>query len=301
MRCHCRNASGVLFLKPSNSNVRHASGTLFIVATPIGNLGDITQRAAEVLASVDIVAAEDTRHSRKLLQVLGIQKPLLALHDHNEREKSGALLDRIEAGESVALVSDAGTPLISDPGYVLVREARARGISVSPIPGPSAIITALSAAGLATDRFTFEGFLPAKRKGRNDRLMALVKEERTLVFYEAPHRIVETAQAISEVFGPERDVVLARELTKTFETFYTGSAADVCGQLAADEHSERGEYVVMVAGAEPDDSGDSPAIDTDRLLKVLLAELPVKVVAKMASELTGESKNVLYQRALELK
>ncbi|MGP4845706.1 16S rRNA (cytidine(1402)-2'-O)-methyltransferase [Marinobacter sp. 1Y8] len=290
-----------MILKTSNSNARPASGTLFIVATPIGNLGDITHRAAEVLGSVDCVAAEDTRHSRKLLQVLGIQKPLLALHDHNEREKSGALLDRIAAGESVALVSDAGTPLISDPGYVLVKEARSRGIAVSPIPGPSAVITALSAAGLATDRFTFEGFLPAKRKGRNDRLMALLKEERTLVFYEAPHRIVETAQAIAEVFGAERDVVLARELTKTFETFYTGSAADVCVQLASDEHSERGEYVVMVAGAEPDESGEAPAIDTDRLLKVLLAELPVKVVAKMASELTGESKNDLYQRALALK
>ncbi|MGQ7275376.1 16S rRNA (cytidine(1402)-2'-O)-methyltransferase [Marinobacter sp. V034] len=290
-----------MFLKTTNSSARQAGGTLFIVATPIGNLGDITHRATEVIGSVDFVAAEDTRHSRKLLQVLGIQKPLVALHDHNEREKAGALLDRIEAGESVALVSDAGTPLISDPGYVLVKEARARGITVSPIPGPSAVIAALSAAGLATDRFTFEGFLPAKRKGRNDRLTALIKEERTLVFYEAPHRIVETAQAIAEMFGADREVALARELTKTFETFYTGRVADVCEQLAGDEHAERGEYVVMVAGAQPEGGVQAPVIDTDRLLKTLLAELPVKVAAKMASELTGESKNDLYQRALSLK
>lgn len=277
------------------------AGTLYIVATPIGNLGDVSQRAAEVLGRVDSIAAEDTRHSQRLLQVLGIQKPLFALHEHNERDKHGLLLDRLRQGESIALVSDAGTPLISDPGFVLVRAAREAGLSVVPIPGPCAIVTALSAAGLPTDRFTFEGFLPAKRKARGDALMALRKEQRTLVFYEAPHRIRETVDEVVSTLGADREVVLARELTKAFETFYSGTAQEVAGQLADDDYAERGEYVVMVAGATPSDSGESATVDADRLLEVLLKELPVKVAARMASELTGLSRNELYQRALTLK
>ncbi len=276
------------------------AGTLFIVATPIGNLEDLSARAVRVLGDVDLIAAEDTRHSGRLLQHLGLQKPMLALHDHNERERSSALLDRIAAGESVALVSDAGTPLISDPGYVLVRAARARGLAVTPIPGPSALIAALSAAGLPTDRFLFEGFLPGRSTARKTALKALRRETATLVFYESPRRIGDLVADLAEVFGAERELVLARELTKAFETFYAGTAADVLAELGADTHSGKGEYVVMVAGAEaaPDDGA---VVDPDQVLRLLLPELPVKKAARIAAELSGLPKNVLYQRALELK
>lgn len=275
-------------------------GKLYVVATPIGNLGDISQRAAEVLGRVDCIAAEDTRHTQRLLQALAIQKPLLALHEHNERERHRQVIERLKAGESVALVSDAGTPLISDPGFVLVRAARAAGLTVTPLPGPCAITTALSAAGLPTDRFTFEGFLPTKRKARADTLVALKKETRTLVFYEAPHRIHEAVAEIANVMGDDREVVLARELTKAFETFYTGTAAEVKVSLMEDDYAERGEYVVMVAGASvPAD--EAAEVDADRLLEVLLTELPVKVAAKMVADVTGRSRNELYQRALTLK
>ncbi|ROT96207.1 16S rRNA (cytidine(1402)-2'-O)-methyltransferase [Marinobacter sp. R17] len=276
-------------------------GLLYIVATPIGNLGDISQRAADILARVDCIAAEDTRHTQRLLQVLGLHRPLVALHEHNERERHESVLQRLRQGESVALVSDAGTPLISDPGFILVRAAREQGLTVVPIPGPCAITTALSAAGLPTDRFTFEGFLPTKRKARLDALKALRHESRTLVFYEAPHRIRETAVALAEAFGAERSVVLARELTKAFETFYSGTAGDVVEQLAEDDYAEKGEYVVMVAGAPASSEDAATEIDPDELLTVLLREVPVKVAARMASELTGLSRNELYQRALALK
>lgn len=276
-------------------------GLLYIVATPIGNLGDISQRAADILARVDCIAAEDTRHTQRLLQVLGLHRPLVALHEHNERERHESVLQRLRQGESVALVSDAGTPLISDPGFILVRAAREQGLTVVPIPGPCAITTALSAAGLPTDRFTFEGFLPTKRKARLDALKALRHESRTLVFYEAPHRIRETAVALVEAFGAERSVVLARELTKAFETFYSGTAGDVVEQLAEDDYAEKGEYVVMVAGAPASSEDAATEIDPDELLTVLLREVPVKVAARMASELTGLSRNELYQRALALK
>lgn len=273
-----------------------------MVATPIGNLDDLSPRATRTLAGVDVVAAEDTRHSGRLLSHLGIHKRLIALHDHNEKDRAASLLVELEAGRDVALISDAGTPLISDPGYVLVREARAAGHRVSPIPGPCALVAALSAAGLPTDRFLYVGFLPAKRSGRRASLETLANEVATLVFYESPHRILESVRDIAEVLGPDREMVLGREITKTFETFYSGLVADVLEELEQDPHGTRGEFVVMIRGATPQ-SGNSEAatMDVDRVLRVLLAELPVKKVAKMAAELTGLSKNELYQRALAVK
>jgi len=279
-----------------------AQGVLYIVATPIGNLDDLSARAVSVLNSVDVVAAEDTRHSGRLLQHLGLNKRLIALHDHNERDRAGSLLQELEAGRNVALISDAGTPLISDPGYVLVREARNRGLKVSPIPGACALVAALSAAGLPTDRFLFVGFLPAKRSGRRAALEQQVRETATLVFYESPHRILDAVSDIAAVFGEEREIVLGRELTKTFETFYSGSVAEVLATLEADPHGTKGEFVVMIRGAEPVASDDDAGtLDVDRLLKLLLPELPVKKVAKLVAELSGRPKNELYQRALELK
>ena len=277
-------------------------GTLYVVATPIGNLDDLSPRAARTLASVDVVAAEDTRHSGRLLSHLGIQKRMVALHDHNEKDRAAGILTELQAGRDVALISDAGTPLISDPGYVLVREARAAGHRVSPIPGPCALVAALSVAGLPTDRFLYVGFLPAKRSGRRASLEVLSSEVATLVFYESPHRIMESVRDIADVLGSDREIVLGREITKTFETFYSGSVADVLAELERDPHGNRGEFVVMVRGAAAQAGSEAAAtMDVDRMLRVLLAELPVKKVAKMASELTGLSKNELYQRALALK
>lgn len=284
----------------SDSSRVRQTGVLYIVATPIGNLDDLSARAIETLKKVDVVAAEDTRHSRRLLQHLGLQKTMLALHDHNERERTDSVLDLLEKGRSIALVSDAGTPLISDPGYVLVREARLRGLVVTPIPGACALIAALSAAGLPTDRFRFEGFLPAKRGARRAALEALKHEVATLVFYESPHRILETAAEIAAAFGAEREVVFGRELTKAFETFYAGAAGEVSGQLTVDPFAVKGEFVVMVHGAtQAPEEGVN--LDVDLLLRLLTAELPVKKAARMAAELTGLSKNALYQRALDIK
>ncbi|MGO1658387.1 MAG: 16S rRNA (cytidine(1402)-2'-O)-methyltransferase [Marinobacter sp.] len=277
-------------------------GTLYIVATPIGNLEDMSSRAVSVLSSVAVIAAEDTRHSGRLLQHLGISKPLIALHDHNERGRVQSIVEQLLAGEDVALISDAGTPLISDPGYVLVREVRAEGLRVSPIPGPCALVAALSAAGLPTDRFLFVGFLPAKRTGRRTALDEIRKEVATLVFYESPHRIQATVADIADVMGAQREVVLGREITKTFETFYSGGAADVHAALMEDPHGNRGEFVVVVRGAEKAASDlMAGELNVDTLLSLLMAELPIKKAAKIASELTGMSKNELYQRALGLK
>lgn len=277
-------------------------GTLYIVATPIGNLDDLSPRAVHVLSTVALIAAEDTRHSGRLLQHLGISKPMIAVHDHNERDRVQRILDQLQAGADVALISDAGTPLISDPGYVLVREVRAQGLRVSPIPGPCALVSALSAAGLPTDRFLFVGFLPAKGAGRRAALEELRKEVATLVFYESPHRILSAVADISEVMGAQREVVLGREITKTFETFYSGTAADVHAALTDDPHGSRGEFVVMVRGAEKARAGlMAGELDVDHLLGLLMAELPLKKVARIASGLCGLSKNDLYQRALELK
>ncbi len=277
-----------------------AGGTLYIVATPIGNLEDLSPRAIAVLSGVSLVAAEDTRHSGRMLQAVGVESRMMALHDHNERDRAEQVLHKLEQGSDVALISDAGTPLISDPGFVLVREARSRGLRVSPVPGPCAIIAALCAAGLPTDRFAFEGFLPSKKGARLAALERLSSEAATLVFYESPHRILDSVADIAEAMGSGRELVIARELTKTFETFYAGPASDVLQTLRDDPHGNRGEFVIMVHGAEKE-AADEGMEEVDRLLKLLLTELPVKKAAKLVAEITGKAKNDLYQRALQLK
>lgn len=276
------------------------NGVLHVVATPIGNLGDLSQRAIDVLREVQVIAAEDTRHTARLLHAHGIDTPCVAVHEHNEREVVPKLIERLRQGESIALVSDAGTPLVSDPGYHLVRAAIAAGIRVVPVPGPSALVAALSASGLPTDRFCFEGFLPAKAAARRKRLEGLRSATATLVFYESPHRILDTLEDLQAVFGPERPMVLARELTKTFETFLRGSVAEVRAQVQADPDQRRGEMVLLIQGAEAE-ARNAATLDEDRLLAILLEELPVRQAAALAARLSGGKKNRLYQRALELQ
>lgn len=276
-------------------------GTLYVVATPIGNLDDISARALKVLKDVALIAAEDTRHSQRLLQHFGIQTPLAACHEHNEREEGGRFLARLQAGSDVALVSDAGTPLISDPGYHLVRQARQAGIRVVPVPGACALITALSAAGLPSDRFIFEGFLPAKSAGRRARLEALREEPRTLIFYEAPHRILESLQDMATVFGPSRLALLARELTKAFETLKGLPLAALCEFVAQDSNQQRGECVVVVAGHVAAEDDDAVSAESLRVLDLLLDEMPLKRAAALAAAITGARKNALYQLALARK
>ncbi len=273
--------------------------TLYVVATPIGNLDDISRRAIDTLKQVDVVAAEDTRHSRRLLDHLGIRKPMMAIHDHNERSKIDQVIELLSDGQSVALVSDAGTPLISDPGYPLVNACRDKGVNVIPLPGPCALITALSAAGLPTDRFIFEGFLPAKSKARRERLQEVLEETRTLVYYESTHRILNLLEDLADLM-PERRVVLARELTKRFETFLSGRAAELKQRLEEDSDQTKGEFVVMLAGAEPIESEGLTQQD-QYVLKTLMEALPLKKAAQMTANLTGKSKNALYQLGLTLK
>ncbi|MEL0168539.1 MAG: 16S rRNA (cytidine(1402)-2'-O)-methyltransferase [Pseudomonadaceae bacterium] len=274
------------------------AGTLFVVATPIGNLQDMSPRALQVLKDVQLIAAEDTRHSARLMQHFGIGTPMTACHDHNERGKGERLVERLLAGDDIALISDAGTPLISDPGYHLVRQAREAGVRVSPVPGACALIAALSAAGMPSDRFAFEGFLPAKAHGRRQRLQALVAEDRTWMVYEAPHRLLECLQDMQQVLGDERRVLLARELTKTFETLRSAPLAELVAWVAGDADQQRGECVLVVEGA-PQPDADAVSEDALRVLDLLLAEMPVKRAAKLASEITGVRKNLLYQIALE--
>ncbi|MBU0901350.1 MAG: 16S rRNA (cytidine(1402)-2'-O)-methyltransferase [Gammaproteobacteria bacterium] len=274
-------------------------GSLYVVATPIGNLDDISARALNILRSVALVAAEDTRHSARLMQHFGIGTPLAACHEHNERDQGGRFLARLLAGEDVALISDAGTPLISDPGYHLVRQARAAGVAVVPVPGACALIAALSAAGLPSDRFIFEGFLPAKAAGRRARLEQVKEEPRTLIFYEAPHRILECLQDMQAVFGDERPALLARELTKTFETLKGMPLAELAAWVAADSNQQRGECVVLVAGWQAPEGEEAVSSEALRVLNLLLAEMPLKRAAALAAEITGVRKNVLYQAALE--
>lgn len=273
-------------------------GTLYIVATPIGNLEDISARALRILKEVSLIAAEDTRHSSRLLQHFGVNTPLAACHDHNEREQGGRFINRLLEGGSVALVSDAGTPLISDPGFHLVRQARAAQIPVVPVPGASAVIAALSAAGLPSDRFIFEGFLPAKATARRSRLDALKQEERTLIFYEAPHRLLESVEDLAAIMGGERIAVLARELTKTFETIKDAPLGELVEWIRSDSNQQRGECVLLISGYESPDKDSLPP-EAVRILNILLAEMPLKRAAALAAEITGERKNMLYQFALE--
>lgn len=274
-------------------------GTLYVVATPIGNLDDMSARALKVLGSVTLIAAEDTRHSIRLLQHFGIGTPLAACHEHNERDEGGRFLTRLLAGDDVALISDAGTPLISDPGYHLVRQARAAGVDVVPVPGACALIAALSAAGLPSDRFIFEGFLPAKAVGRRARLEQVREEPRTLIFYEAPHRILECLQDMEAVFGADRPALLARELTKTFETLKGLPLGELHTFVASDSNQQRGECVVLVAGWSAPDDEQAVGSEALRVLDLLLAEMPLKRAAALAAEITGVRKNLLYQAALE--
>ena len=267
-------------------------GTLFVVATPIGNLADLSPRALATLKSVAAVCAEDTRHTRQLLAHYGVEKPLLALHEHNEGDVADKLVARLVAGESLALVSDAGTPLVSDPGYRLVRAARAAGVKVSPIPGASAVIAALSVAGLASDRFVFEGFLPAKAAARRERLARLAAELRTLVFYESAHRIEDSLADMAAAFGAERPAVLARELTKLFETVLGGTLAAVRTQVAADPNQRRGDFVVIVQGAGED--ADAKVVEGRRLYTKLSEHLPPSTAAKVAADLSGAPRKALY-------
>jgi len=274
-------------------------GSLYVVATPIGNLDDISARALNILRSVSLIAAEDTRHSARLMQHFGIPTPLAACHEHNERDQGGRFLARLLAGDDVALISDAGTPLISDPGYHLVRQARAAGVAVVPVPGACALIAALSAAGLPSDRFIFEGFLPAKAAGRRARLEHVKEEPRTLIFYEAPHRILECLQDMQAVFGDERSALLARELTKTFETLKGMPLAELAAWVAADSNQQRGECVVLVAGWQAPEGEEAVSSEAMRVLDLLLAEMPLKRASALAAEITGVRKNLLYQVALE--
>lgn len=288
-----------LVTQPAVASVQ--PGTLYVVATPIGNLDDISARALRILREVALIAAEDTRHSARLMQHFGIATPLAACHEHNEREQGGRFIARLEAGEDVALISDAGTPLISDPGFHLVRQVRAAGFAVVPVPGACALIAALSAAGLPSDRFIFEGFLPAKAVGRRSRLEQVREEPRTLIFYEAPHRILECLEDMRAVFGGERQAVLARELTKTFETLKGLRLDELCAWVAADSNQQRGECVVLVAGWQAPEGDEAVSAEALRVLDLLLAEMPLKRAAALAAEITGVRKNVLYQVALERK
>ena len=271
-----------------------------MVATPIGNLQDITLRALEVLKSVDAIAAEDTRHTAHLLTHFAIQKKLIAVHEHNEHKSAEQLLARLQAGESIALVTDAGTPGISDPGAIVVDILRNAGMTVVPIPGASAVIAALSAAGIAAPGFTFYGFLPASGAQRRRVLEDLKTQTTTLVFYEAPHRVVESVVDMAAILGAERRLTVARELTKTFETFHRCALGEAEAWLQSDPNQQRGEFVLIVEAPQNQDD-DSADKEVERVLQLLLAELPLKQAVKLATEITGAKKNALYERALQLQ
>lgn len=276
------------------------SGTLYVVATPIGNLEDITLRALEVLKAVDVIAAEDTRHTSGLLSHYGIRKKMLAVHEHNEHQSAEQLLNRLRAGESVALVTDAGTPGISDPGAVVVDIVREAGLPVVPIPGASAVIAALSASGIRQNGFSFVGFLPASGSQRRKTLESLKEQTATLVFYEAPHRVVESVKDMATVLGGERRITIARELTKTFETFHRCMLNEAAAWLEDDPNQQRGEFVLLVESL-PAVEGTEISEDVERVLKLLMAELPLKQAVKLAAEITGAKKNALYEHGLKIK
>jgi len=284
--------------------VANPAGRLYVVATPIGNLGDLSARARDTLQSCSVIAAEDTRHTGVLLKHFGIQTPQLSLHDHNEQQRAVDLIERLRQGATIALVSDAGTPAISDPGFELVRAVAAAGFEIIAIPGPCAAIAALSIGALPTDRFCFEGFLPARGSARRKRLSALANESRTLVLYEAPHRVRETLEDCAAVFGGERLATVAREITKLHEQTYRGSLSELKNQADTNADFGRGEIVLLIAGAPQAESrsdADGHGGVLDRVLKILLAELPLKQAARLAAQITAARDNEAYKRALHLK
>ena len=272
-------------------------GCLYLVATPIGNLDDITYRAVQVLKEVDAIAAEDTRHSKKLMQHLGVTTPLVALHEHNENALSEKIIKRLEQGESVALISDAGTPLISDPGFPLVNQAHKAGLKIIPVPGASSVLAALSVSGLPTDRFVFEGFLPSKKTARQNRLRELEKETRTLILFETPHRITVALADLAEVLGEDREIFIARELTKTHEEVKRSSVGQLLEAASSGALQERGEFVLVLAG-----NGNKQSAIDDQALKIfdlLLEELPLKTSASLASKITGLKRKDFYNEGLK--
>lgn len=276
----------------------YPDSALYVLATPIGNVCDITLRALHVLTIVDAVACEDTRNTGQLLTRYGLHQTLIAAHEHNEREVADKIIARLRQGQRIALVSDAGTPAVSDPGARIVAAIQAAGLRIVPVPGASASIAALSAAGLVNDSFRFIGFLPSKPRQREHVLQTLAADTATLVLYEAPHRIVDMIDALLQAFGPQRHVVLARELTKLFETIHRCPLSEAPGWLAADANRQRGEFVVLVEGAAADSDSDA---DSERVLRILLAELPVSQAAALTAQITGHKKNALYERALQFK
>lgn len=278
----------------------HEPACLHVVATPIGNLADLPPRAVDILASADVIAAEDTRHSGTLLAHAEVHTPMVALHEHNENSVAPALIRRIQGGETVALIADAGTPLVSDPGFVLVRAARAAGIPVRTVPGACAAVAALSVSGLASDRFVFEGFLPAKATRRRRRLSELASEARTLVFYESSHRIVHVVRDLAAVFGDDRKVCVARELTKLHEHSVLLAAGELSGWVNADANRRRGEFVLVVAGASPAAHPEEYAVSTEALMRELLAAMPVREAARSAARLLGVGRNEAYRIGLSL-
>jgi 16S rRNA (cytidine1402-2'-O)-methyltransferase len=276
------------------------AGELYIVATPIGNMGDMVPRAVDILHTVDLVAAEDTRRSSRLFSHFGIKTPMISYHDHSDNKQINTIVDMLLRGNSVALISDAGTPLISDPGYTLVKIVRDKGLKVVPIPGSCALIAAISASGLPSDRFIFEGFPPAKSSARVAKFESVAEESRTLIFYEAPHRILETLTDMVNVFGGTRQVVIARELTKTYETFLSGSLMEVLVQVKEDENQQKGEIVIVLEGVHSSEK-DPDIAEARRVLAILLDEVPLKQAALLAAKITGYQKNALYTLALSLK
>ena len=275
------------------------NGKLFIVATPIGNLNDITLRAIEVLKNVDIVLVEDTRQSKKLFANFEISTPMMAFHDHNERKKTKIIVDEIHSGKSIALISDAGTPLISDPGYFLVAQAKKEDLKVVPIPGPSALITALSASGLASDSFTFLGFLPSKQTARVKLLKSLLNRNETSIFYESPKRILATLNDMQTIFGDSRKVCLAKELTKAFETIQTDSIPNLIKYLTADQNRQKGEFVILISATDKMVVAEAEN-ELDSLLPILCAEMGTSKAAKLAAKITGIDKNQCYKKAIDL-
>ncbi len=277
-----------------------AEAVLYVIATPIGNLGDLSPRAQQILSDVDLIAAEDTRHTGRLLSHFSIKSTLISVHDHNESARAQLIIDALTQGKRIALVSDAGTPLISDPGYGLVKRVRDAGFRVSPVPGCCAFVAALSAAGLPSDRFMFIGFLPAKKQARIKQLTALVDDSCTLIFYESTHRILACLDDMESVFGVDREIVIAREITKTFETFKSGSVADIKEWMLADHHQQKGEFVVLVRGAVCSEKEQSVDSQSAKLLMLLASELPPKKAASIVAEVTGIHKKQLYEYLLQV-